>query len=156
MRFLSFLRAPRSESSSATGSAAQTAASTTSADDSTASMSFGPTLSAHGSMPLYPSVANLPQTRRLVVEQSLNCLLNERHFSICRLNDIADVLGANRNTDAFRLLRTLHCMDYTAMTPQMREALPQLINEALRPLQAKHPATDVVMQGLDFGGEVQA
>lgn len=148
--------ASRSASSSATGSHAQTASSTTSADASTASMSFGRTLSVHGSMPLYPGIASLPQTRRLVVEQALNRLLNERHFSICTLDSIADVLGTSRNTEAYRLLRALHCIDYAAMSPQMREALPQLINEALRPAHTHNPATAAAMTGLDFGDEVTA
>lgn len=147
-------RAQRSGSSLGTCSPELTEGSTTNADASKESTSYGPTLQVPGSMQLYPSVATLPQTRRMVVEQALNNLLSNAHFSICSIDNIATVMGVSRDTEAYRLLRTLHCMDYAKMSPQMRDALPHLINEALRPSHANNPATAVAMHGLYFGDEV--
>lgn len=135
-------------SSSDTGSAKQTPDWSTSADASTASTSSGPTLSGHGQMSCLPSIANLPETRRLVVTTALNHLFNERHFSICTLDRVLDTMQGTQKSDAYKLLRTLHCVDYAAMPPELRNSIPTLVNEALRPPMVACVATDVALQGV--------
>ena len=77
------------------------------------------------------SVAALPSTRRLVVEASLNKLLTEKHFSICTLDAVMEVMDLPRGSDAHKLLRTLHCVDYRVMSKELRDTIPLLVREVL-------------------------
>jgi hypothetical protein len=54
------------------------------------------------------------------------------HFSICTIDNVGKLLGIEpRGSDAYNVLHTLHCIDWNAMPPQLREAVPGLINECL-------------------------
>ena len=112
------------------------------------SMNFGPTLSAHGHGKLLPAIANQPETRRLVITASLNKLFTERHFSICTLDAILDCMQGTRHTEAHRLLRTLHCVDYASMSSELRNSIPLLVNEALQPPEVVCAATETALQGV--------
>lgn len=137
-------------SSLGTGSAKPTSTWNTSEESSTGSTTSGPTLSAPGQTSCLPAVANLPETRRLVVTAALNELFDKKHFSICRLDSVLEVMNGTRRSDAYRLLSTLHCVDYAAMTPDLRERIPALVNEALRPPVVVCLATEVALQGVDL------
>ncbi len=141
------LALPWASSQGAT-STKQSAGWNTNAASSQESMNFGHTLSEHGSKTLQPAIASLPETRRLVITASLNKLFSERHFSICTLDAILDTMQGTRNTEAFRLLRTLHCMDYASMPIELRNSIPQLVNEALNPPPVECIATETAMQGI--------
>jgi len=126
-------RASRSDSSRATGSANKTAGSNTSAGGWTESTSSGPTWCPPGSTQHAPALAGLPEVRRLVVTQALDHLFTASYFSICHLDPVMDILNAPRHSEAYKLLRALHCVDYAAMRPELRERIPQLVNECLAP-----------------------
>ncbi|MFM7012548.1 MAG: hypothetical protein ACKO0Z_24995, partial [Betaproteobacteria bacterium] len=74
----------------------------------------GPTSSVHG-LTTSTSVAHLPSTRRLVVETALNKLLTSKHFSICTVNSILEVMSLPRKSQAYTALCALHCIDYADM-----------------------------------------
>lgn len=135
-------------SSSATDSAKQNDAWTTSAAEQTVSGMSGQSLHANASGSLQPTIASLPETRRLVLTASLNKLFSEKHFNICTLDAILDTMQGSQRTEAYRLLRTLHCMDYAAMPRELRDCLPQLVNEALRPPETVCVATEIALQGV--------
>ncbi len=96
-----------------------------------------------------PSVASLPETRRLVAEAAINRLFTERHFSICSLDELIKLTGAQRGSDAYRLLRPLHCMDWADMTPELRERVPLLVREALATNQWARDAAVTAMSALE-------
>lgn len=134
---------------SGTGPASKTETSNTNAATSTESIPSGPCLSITGPATCLPAISSLPETRRLVISHALNELFTKRHFNICQLDAVAELLNAPRNTDAFKLLRTLHCVDYSDMAPELRDRIPLLVNECLTGYQpARHPATDLAMHGI--------
>lgn len=95
------------------------------------------------------ALATLPETRQLVAREALRHLFTNSFFDICTVRNLVAMAGRSENTPAFQLLRTLHCVHYVDMDPQLRDQLPQLVNEALRP--PPHlAAVDVAAQGVDF------
>ena len=114
-----------------------------------ASTSSGLTLLPPSQRACLPNVAHLPETKRLVVEVAINRLFTERHFSICSLDKLIELTGAQHGSDAYRLLRPLHCMDWADMPPELRERVPLLVREALQTNQWATEATATVMSALE-------
>lgn len=113
------------------------------------STKFGPTSRPPGSTQYAPALANLPEVRRLVVTQALDDLFTKQYFSICQLDSVMAVLNASKHSEAYKLLRALHCVDYGVMRPELRESIPQLVNECLRPpLVVDCSATSVAIDGV--------
>ena len=100
-------------------------------DDSMASTNSGPTLLPPWRPVVLPTVANLPETKQLVVQAAIEHLFTERHFSICALDKLIDLTGAQRDSDAYRLLQPLHCVTWSRMDPALRAQVPLLVREAL-------------------------
>ena len=59
----------------------------------------------------------------------LNNMMRKSFFSICEVRDTASMLGIPVNGEAYETLRTLHCVEFSAMSPAVRQAIPQLIAE---------------------------
>ncbi len=150
--FLRLLPGSRSASSAGDGFDSRNERPSSNADDSTASMPFGHSSFGPGSTTsLLPSVAALPETRQLVVMQAVKHLLHERHFSVCQLDKVLDLMDAPRKSEAYRLLSALHCVNYTDMPADLRNRIPHLINEALRPQAAiSCDAVRTAVSGLEF------
>lgn len=60
---------------------------------------------------------------------ALNNMMRKSFFSICEVRDAANLLGIPVNGEAYDTLKALHCVDYSAMSPAVRQAIPQLIAE---------------------------
>jgi hypothetical protein len=70
--------------------------------------------------------------RRATVVTALADMVKKGHFSICTIDSCADILGVqSRGSEPYRILRALHCIDFAAMPPIVREALPGLIRQCL-------------------------
>lgn len=68
------------------------------------------------------------------LELALNKLFSEKHFSICQLDTIADLIGVNAQAHPnYKTLRALHCVDYNKMDRETRDQLQIKIMECLRP-----------------------
>lgn len=66
-----------------------------------------------------------------IARVALEKMLTGASFSICTITDIGEMLGVNpRGTQAFKMLKPLHCMDYTLMPAEVREAIPGLVRDA--------------------------
>lgn len=116
-----------------------------------ASISSGLTLLALG--PKSSScLAELPETRRLVVTAALEKLLTQKYFDVCTIDVVLKIMDNGKNKAAYDLLHALHCIHYDQMPADLRNTIPHLINECLRgPQPATHgPATSVVLDGLTF------
>lgn len=136
---------------SGTGSASKTESSNTSAATSTASTPSGPCLSITGPATCLPAISSLPETRRLVITQALNDLFNKQYFDICKVDALIKVIHGSERSEAYALLRTLHCVHYSAMSPSLRDCIPLLVNECLTDQPAPaHVATDLAMHGLNL------
>lgn len=136
--------------SSATTSAGSTESSNTTEASWQGSTLSGPTLLLSGPETCFPSIASLPQTRQLVVRQGLKTLFEGSFFDICKVREICEVLHVDRDTEAYRLLQTLHCVKYTKMLPELRNALPQLVKEALNPPPVRCEAAEEALKGMNF------
>lgn len=63
---------------------------------------------------------------------ALNEMMRSSFFSICAVNDAADVLGCNAKLSAhYDSLRALHCINWRNMPKEVREAVPMMIAECL-------------------------
>jgi hypothetical protein len=130
--FSSSSRAARSASSPAAGSESSTAKSPLTEVFPLVSTSAG----AGASLSNWrdsASVSTLPETKNLVVRNALSGLFRKHHFDICTVRELCELLDLSTNTPAFQALRTLHCMEYRDMDPALRERLPHMVGEALRP-----------------------
>lgn len=69
-----------------------------------------------------------------VVTIALKELFNGRHFSICDVDKIGEMIGTNPSKHpGYKYLRALHCVDYSKMTDEVREQLPNRVMDCLRP-----------------------
>lgn len=114
-----------------------------------ASTSSGPTLLPPSQTAPWPSVAHLPETKQLVAQQAISRLFTERHFSVCTLDEIIKLTGAQRDSEARRLLGALHCINWSDMDPELRKRVPLLVREALLTSQWANDATAVAMSALE-------
>ena len=62
---------------------------------------------------------------------SLNNMMDKGYFDICTVDSVAELLGVNAKGDAYSMLRPLHCVHWDKMPPEVREAVPGLIQECL-------------------------
>lgn len=60
-----------------------------------------------------------------------------------------DIVQAPHTGEAYKLLNPLHCVDYAAMSPELRERIPALVAEALQGGDTSRLATDAVMAALE-------
>lgn len=92
-------------------------------------------------------LSGVPEVKQLVVKTALDRLFTDKHFSVCTIDRVLEVLGRNRNTEAYKQLHALHCVDYSAMPEELKMVLPHLVNEALR-LNNVNVATDAALEGV--------
>ena len=90
----------------------------------------------------------LPETKQLVVKQAVKKLFSSNHFSICDLRNVMEITGSRKNGDAYKLLQSLHCVDYAEMEPALRARIPELVNECLRQQDNVVDATDIALKGV--------
>lgn len=67
----------------------------------------------------------------LAAEAALQKMLKGGHFSICTIDKIVDMLSIKPAREEYDILRTLHCVDYNQMQPELLEHLPTLIMRVL-------------------------
>ncbi len=74
----------------------------------------------------------MSQLQLMAAEAALQKMLSDKHFSICTMDRIIDMLGIKPDKEAYSILSTLHCIDYNAMRRELIEALPDLIHRVLQ------------------------
>jgi len=86
-----------------------------------------------------------------VLEQALNNLFTDKHFSICALDNIGKLLNVSPSQHPnYKLLQALHCVDYADMSPAILQELQQRVAECLRPqFQPGALAKALLMEGND-------
>lgn len=82
-----------------------------------------------------------------MVETAIKSLLTKKHFSICDLDTVMEITQSRQN-EAYKMLHALHCIDYSKMEPQLRQQIPELINEVLCNQVNVIDATDVALKGV--------
>ena len=86
----------------------------------------------------------------MVVATATKNLFERKHFSICDVQKIAEIVGAQKKGPAWDLLDALHCIDYAAMPTELRESIPLLVNEILISKKTIINQTCVALQGVEI------
>lgn len=74
-----------------------------------------------------------------VLEQAIKKIFTGRHFSICDVDDAAELLGVNpKQHPNYKLLNALHCVHFSDMSKEILNGLQEKVAECLRP--TFHPA----------------
>lgn len=152
MSLSSFFSRARSPASSAAASRPLLESALPSAEASTPrGAALGPSLLGSGSSSwaTTPTLASLPETKRLVAQTALTAMFSGSHFNICTVRELCELAGRPIDTPAFNALRLMHCVHYHAMSPQLLDRLPRLVNEALA-APAECLATTEALQGVEF------
>lgn len=74
-----------------------------------------------------------------VVKAAINKMMTEGHFSICTIDACLKLTGGIPPEREYQILRTLHCVDYEAMSPRLRIELPRLIQIVLESQPLRSP-----------------
>jgi uncharacterized protein (DUF2267 family) len=83
--------------------------------------------------------------KQLAAVTALNKMLAGRYFDICTIDRIASMLNIHQEGDAYKILRTLHCVHYGDMPAALKAALPDLIAQCF----ANGPAFQINIQTLE-------
>lgn len=62
---------------------------------------------------------------------ALNEMMRKGTFYISTVREVADALKATPDARALEILKPLHCMEISRMPPELREALPKLIERCI-------------------------
>jgi hypothetical protein len=71
------------------------------------------------------------ETKQRVALFALNQMLKGNHFDICTVREVGDMLGVPYRGEAYEVLSTLHCIDYAKMPKDIRDMIPELIQQCL-------------------------
>lgn len=92
-----------------------------------------------------PVCSALPETKRLVVQTTVESIFKKDWFDICKLDSVLKIIGARPTGAAYNMLHALHCVHYDKMPPELRERIPHLVNECLRQQDDVIEATSVAL-----------
>lgn len=72
------------------------------------------------------------QLKQLSAITALNEMMAGNHFNICVIDRIAEMLARPvRGSEAYTILGPLHCVNWAKMPPELRDAIPSLIEQCL-------------------------
>lgn len=96
-----------------------------------------------------PALSVSKQRTMMVAQVALNSLFEKRHFSICDLDKVMDLLGkGRRNSKVYKQLHALHCVNYEDMPDELKSQIPFMVNELLTNKSQTQAATDVALAGV--------
>jgi hypothetical protein len=68
----------------------------------------------------------------MVAMTSLNDMMGKGYMSICTIDTIAKMIGVTpEGLPAYKMLRPLHCVNFSNMPPELVKKIPELIMECL-------------------------
>lgn len=73
----------------------------------------------------------MPDVKLLAAEAALKNMVQSSHMNICTIDKIVQMLDIKPDRDAYQVLHTLHCIDYSQMSPDLLAELPTLIHRVL-------------------------
>ena len=69
--------------------------------------------------------------KQMAAMAALNKMMKQGHFSICAIDSVGKVLGVSVQCESYSILNALHCVDFSDMQPELRNAIPELINKCI-------------------------
>lgn len=79
---------------------------------------------------------------RLAASTALANMFAQGHFNICTIDQIAATLHVTVERESHNTLRLLHCINWNAMPPEIRAAVPGLIATCLQGLDVDQVAIE--------------
>ena len=74
---------------------------------------------------------NIERLQSLAVVTALNEMLEANYFDICTVDAMLKVLHLPAGGEIYDVLRTLHCIHYAQMPKELRDAIPEMLQEVL-------------------------
>lgn len=62
---------------------------------------------------------------------ALNHMFKQGHMSICTIDSVAKLLGVDPRGKVYNILSTLHCVNFSEMPQELKEAIPGMVRECL-------------------------
>lgn len=73
----------------------------------------------------------MSELKQMAALTSLNDMMQKGYPCICTIDKIAEMLGVNPKGEAYTILRTLHCVHFEKMPPELKSQIPELIKQCL-------------------------
>lgn len=72
----------------------------------------------------------LKAAKYLITNHAINSMLAKNFFSVVPITEAIDTVGDAyaQDMDEYKMLRSLHCLDWRAMPPELKALVPVLIN----------------------------
>jgi hypothetical protein len=72
--------------------------------------------------------------KQLSAVTALNSMFKKGHFDICCIRNVGELLGVDPKFagEAYKILQPLHCINFSDMPSELRDAIPSLIRECLQ------------------------
>jgi len=67
--------------------------------------------------------------KALAVKSAMRKMMQQGYFDICTVRNCLGLLGIVPTSESYKILETIHCVNYNAMEPEIRTALPMLLRE---------------------------
>lgn len=100
---------------------------------------------------LSTALAQLDETTMLVAKTAMAKLFTKGHFDICIVRDVMEITSLGRQSHPnFKLLHALHCVSYNEMPPELRNKIPQMVNELLVG-DFRNEAVEAALNGIGVG-----
>ena len=62
----------------------------------------------------------MSKLKEMAAKSSITNMLKGNHFSICCVDDVANMFGQKAGGDAYSILKTLHCVNFQDMQNQIK------------------------------------
>lgn len=89
---------------------------------------------------------------QLSIKKQIHKMFSGKHFSICDLDNLADLMRVEMDRGIYQQLRAYHCVDFCDMSNREKELMQEKVVEALRGDPILNPAK-VLSQLTDEGGD---
>ena len=73
----------------------------------------------------------MDKIKEIAALTALNDMMAKGWFDICVINKVADLIDVNPSGDAYRILAVLHCIHYDKMPADLRDSIPDLVQQCL-------------------------
>lgn len=74
---------------------------------------------------------DMKNLQNMAAATALNKMMRDSHFSICTIDNVAKMMGVKPTGESYRILSSIHCVDFCDMPRELRQAIPQLVADVL-------------------------
>lgn len=71
------------------------------------------------------------ELQKMAAIAALNKMMQQGYVSICTIDSIAKMLGVTPPAAPYAILNTLHCVNFSGMSQELKQAVPGLIKQCI-------------------------